>query len=682
MKRIIKNISLAAVLISGASMMTSCEDMLDKPSFTADDETFVFSNLDNVDLAVAGCYRGLIHKEQYYQYNAGDNITVPAEEQLGGSKWMIGNYEYDPILPAALYTTYNEGYRVIEDVNKVIYNLEKISFEGKDEDRRKSLLAECYTIRAFVYHNLIRFYGDVPANWLPISVQDFKDPAVVTPPRTSRDVIYDRVIKEVQDYVDYLPWFSESGYGDSPCRLTRQGALAVLARICLYAGGYSLRWDLETGANLSLRQRDDAARIRELYEIADDALAKIIQRNENSLVQAGNGMTSFQNLFWHYTHREFGVSSQEFLWQLSCYGTKNNSEFGLYIQPGSVGGLYGQRKTLQQKLPTYYLSFDPKDVRRDVTCCNYSVTFKNTNSIDDEWSNVGTTYSCVMGGKFRIQWSVGPAGEATNRNIDIPVIRYADVLLMRAETQNFLVGPSAGEPYLKQVRDRAGIGDMAINTSSKDAFLREILQERKWEFADEFLVRGDLIRMNLLDDEVEKGKQDLKDLSARTGKYANVPTYRLYRYVKNEQVYGDKFLTVPYIEDLTPEEIDLIKTAPNKSKMKTFRANIKKILSGRGIEEGVWYPVRMFEAWNSTYNKNSRRGSDVGFSNDMNSTLQIGQSIYTQPTAMKNGAYPEWVENLFYGYQKNKVELFPFANKAAGHPLVDNPNLTQHPGYM
>ncbi len=682
MKRIIKNISLAAVLISGASMMTSCEDMLDKPSFTADDETFVFSNLDNVDLAVAGCYRGLIHKEQYYQYNAGDNITIPAEEQLGGSKWMIGNYEYDPILPAALYTTYNEGYRVIEDVNKVIYNLEKISFEGKDEDRRKSLLAECYTIRAFVYHNLIRFYGDVPANWLPISVQDFKDPAVVTPPRTSRDVIYDRVIKEVQDYVDYLPWFSESGYGDSPCRLTRQGALAVLARICLYAGGYSLRWDLETGANLSLRQRDDAARIKELYEIADDALAKIIQRNENSLVQAGNGMTSFQNLFWHYTHREFGVSSQEFLWQLSCYGTKTNSEFGLYIQPGSVGGLYGQRKTLQQKLPTYYLSFDPKDVRRDVTCCNYSVTFKNTNSIDDEWSNVGTTYSCVMGGKFRIQWSVGPAGEATNRNIDIPVIRYADVLLMRAETQNFLVGPSAGEPYLKQVRDRAGIGDMAINTSSKDAFLREILQERKWEFADEFLVRGDLIRMNLLDDEVEKGKQDLKDLSARTGKYANVPTYRLYRYVKNEQVYGDKFLTVPYI-DLTDGEIDLIKTAPNgTSKMKTFRANIKKILAGRGIEEGVWYPVRMFEAWNSTYNKNSRRGSDVGFSNDMNSTLQIGQSIYTQPTAMKNGAYPEWVENLFYGYQKNKVELFPFANKAAGHPMVDNPNLTQHPGYM
>ncbi len=682
MKRIIKNISLAAVLISGASMMTSCEDMLDKPSFTADDETFVFSNLDNVDLAVAGCYRGLIHKEQYYQYNAGDNITIPAEEQLGGSKWMIGNYEYDPILPAALYTTYNEGYRVIEDVNKVIYNLEKISFEGKDEDRRKSLLAECYTIRAFVYHNLIRFYGDVPANWLPILVQDFKDPAVVTPPRTSRDVIYDRVIKEVQDYVDYLPWFSESGYGDSPCRLTRQGALAVLARICLYAGGYSLRWDLETGANLSLRQRDDAARIRELYEIADDALAKIIQRNENSLVQAGNGMTSFQNLFWHYTHREFGVSSQEFLWQLSCYGTKTNSEFGLYIQPGSVGGLYGQRKTLQQKLPTYYLSFDPKDVRRDVTCCNYSVTFKNTNSIDDEWSNVGTTYSCVMGGKFRIQWSVGPAGEATNRNIDIPVIRYADVLLMRAETQNFLVGPSAGEPYLKQVRDRAGIGDMAINTSSKDAFLREILQERKWEFADEFLVRGDLIRMNLLDDEVEKGKQDLKDLSARTGKYANVPTYRLYRYVKNEQVYGDKFLTVPYI-DLTDGEIDLIKTAPNStSKMKTFRANIKKILAGRGIEEGVWYPVRMFEAWNSTYNKNSRRGSDVGFSNDMNSTLQIGQSIYTQPTAMKNGAYPEWVENLFYGYQKNKVELFPFANKAAGHPMVDNPNLTQHPGYM
>ena len=49
--------------------------------------------------------------------------------------------------------------------------------------------------------------------------------------------------------------------------------------------------------------------------------------------------------------------------------------------------------------------------------------------------------------------------------------------------------------------------------------------------------------------------------------------------------------------------------------------------------------------------------------------------------------YPTWIESadgsdgLYYGFQENKSELCPFAAKSPGHPLVDNPNLTQLPGY-
>lgn len=38
-------------------------------------------------------------------------------------------------------------------------------------------------------------------------------------------------------------------------------------------------------------------------------------------------------------------------------------------------------------------------------------------------------------------------------------------------------------------------------------------------------------------------------------------------------------------------------------------------------------------------------------------------------------------DGLYYGIKVNKTKLLPFANKSAGHPIIDNPNLTQHPGY-
>ncbi len=687
-KKNIFNVLTATMLLGASPMLTSCEDTLEKPSFTNDNVDFVFANENNAEVYVKGCYRGLIHEEQYRQYNSGETITMPCEEELrNSSKWQIGNYYYDPILPATLSTTYSESYRIIEACNIGIPRLLKM----EQTNKVKALLGELYTIRAFAYHNLIKFYGDVPAQWEAVFDLGIKDPNVYLPKRTSRDEIYDRVIGEMQEYIPYMPWWNEAkaDYGIAPERLTQQAALGILARICLHAAGYSLRWNLETNdpATLQMRRRDDEARVNELYKIADNALHDVIEKGENSLVQASGDMNAFQNLFYNYCQRNFDVTSGEMMWQQACLGTTTNSSFGVYNgQPGSVGGLYGQRKTLQGKLPTYYLSFDEKDIRRDVSCCNYSITFKKTNDIKDEWANVGTTFSSIMGGKFRIQWATSPA-ETSKRNIDIPILRYADILLMYAETQNYLAGPGAGAPYLKLVRDRAGIGDKSIDTSSKEAFLDEIIQERKWEFADEFLLRSDLIRTNLLDKNIARCKEEMRDLADAYGKNvygsarSNNMIYRIYHYEKNAQTYGDKFLTVPYYDVPWSGYAD-IRESTKFSKEK-YDAAITKLLQSHGVKnDGNWYAVNMFQSWTSEYNK--ARRMEVGFSAESSTMLQIGQAIYTKPTYKQftdNKDIPEWINDLFYGYQPNKTELFPFAAKSAGHPLIDNPNLTQHPAY-
>lgn len=681
--------ALVTVSLSLGTSMTSCSDWLEMEAYTSDDIETTFSDEVRADKFVQGCYRGLIHNEMFYQLGMGETVMHSCEDgSTNNSKYMMCNYKFDALIPATVTTIYKEQYRIIEATNIAISNLSKMP----ETEKRNQLLGEAICIRAFCYLNLIRIYGDVPAVYTPLEEMDPNDENTFYPKRSSRDEIYDKVISEVQSVIDWLPWFEESDY-QTPERITKQGAYALLARLALYAGGYSLRWNLETNdpATLKMARRDDATRVKELYQIADNACFQIINHGSNSLVQAHEDMSGFQYLWYNHCQRNFAATNTEILWETAQYGDVTNSQFTTYAQPGSRGGKYGSLKAMQFMLPTYYLSFNPKDTRRDVSCTSYSIYFLEKGSANDTWVDVGTTYSCIMPGKFRLSWCVAPQSNK-QRNLDIPIFRYADVLLMYAETQNYLNnGPTqAAKNALQEVRNRAGVGEELTIPNEQEAFDDGIVQERKWEFATEFTLRTDLIRMNRLTKELAKTKQAMKDLSDRKNEYANIPTYRLYKFHIDAQEYGDKFLAVDYIDLTDPSEIEVVKNVPTaKEEYDAFQEKILNIVKAHNIEVSngdKWYPVNMFEAYTSTFNGNSRKM--VGFRAGFN-TLQIGKIIYTLPTgsAENGGKYPTWIESadgsdgLYYGFQENKSELCPFAAKSPGHPLVDNPNLTQLPGY-
>lgn len=681
--------ALVTVSLSLGTSMTSCSDWLEMEAYTSDDIETTFSDEVRADKFVQGCYRGLIHNEMYYQLGMGETVMHSCEDgSTNNSKYMMCNYKFDALIPATVTTIYKELYRIIEATNIAISNLNKMP----ETEKRNQLLGEAICIRAFCYLNLIRIYGDVPAVYTPLEEMDPNDENTFYPKRSSRDEIYDKVISEVQSVIDWLPWFEESDY-QTPERITKQGAYALLARLALYAGGYSLRWNLETNApaTLKMARRDDATRVKELYQIADNACFQIINHGSNSLVQAHEDMSGFQYLWYNHCQRNFAATNTEILWETAQYGDVTNSQFTTYAQPGSRGGKYGSLKAMQFMLPTYYLSFNPKDTRRDVSCTSYSIYFLKKGSANDTWVDVGTTYSCIMPGKFRLSWCVAPQSNK-QRNLDIPIFRYADVLLMYAETQNYLNnGPTqTAKNALQEVRNRAGVGEELTIPNEQEAFDDAIVQERKWEFATEFTLRTDLIRMNRLAKELAKTKQAMKDLSDRKNEYANIPTYRLYKFHIDAQEYGDKFLAVDYIDLTDPSEIEVVKNVPTaKEEYDAFQEKILNIVKAHNIEVSngdKWYPVNMFEAYTSTFNGNSRKM--VGFGAGFN-TLQIGKIIYTLPTgsAENGGKYPTWIESadgsdgLYYGFQENKSELCPFAAKSPGHPLVDNPNLTQLPGY-
>ena len=130
-------------------------------------------------------------------------------------------------------------------------------------------------------------------------------------------------------------------------------------------------------------------------------------------------------------------------------------------------------------------SFHPDDARRSLIITSYKST---TNG--QELQLLGNN-GCLPG-----KYELDPNCVGSSYGNDIPVLRYADILLSRAEALNEINGPTAESvQLLNQVRTRAHLAPYSIQDfASKEAFRNAIFQEREWEFFFEQRGRTDQIR--------------------------------------------------------------------------------------------------------------------------------------------------------------------------------------------
>ncbi|RYD88440.1 MAG: RagB/SusD family nutrient uptake outer membrane protein, partial [Sphingobacteriales bacterium] len=123
---------------------------------------------------------------------------------------------------------------------------------------------------------------------------------------------------------------------------------------------------------------------------------------------------------------------------------------------------------------------------------------------------------------------------------NVTILRYADVLLMRAEALNELNGPNQESITLvNQIRSRAGLTEYTLGSFGTKAALRDaIFDERNKEFFMEGRRRDDLIRWSreagnsptALVKFKEKVVPTLKDPNT----YSDAVNYALYPYPLNE----------------------------------------------------------------------------------------------------------------------------------------------------
>ena len=666
MNKIIKFLAIPA-LVAGLS---SCKDWLDLPSESKMDSQSVFNTIGRAEMTVMGAYNWLHTQELGYQLLMGTDECSSTESN---SKYNVSNYDYTAT-SSILSNTYTSMYKAIEYSNVCIDGLPKMTVSDGDTKKRDMLLGEALAIRAYAYWNLVRFYGDVPFTTVPTSQLE-----TFSSGRTSRDVIWDQCVADLQQAVTLLPWKSE-GMVATPERFTKNSAYGILARVALYAAGYSLRWDLNTvpysASTVRIAQRDDQSRIRELYQIAADACKAVISKGENKL------LGSYEQLFRDLALEQYNEETMlEFGWH-GPQGPDVRTGYTNGIPTSGTSSVIGKGGSQMMAMPTFYFEYEEGDQRRDVSICNYGISGGSKDYYRME------TYAGMGVGKYRINWKKERGSTDSRRDINWPLLRYSDVLLMYAEALNELNGGAGGEAVdaVRQVRLRAFNGDAAkvgnIPTGQQD-FRNFIIQERKLELSNEGLRKSDLCRWGILYETLTAEKAKLVQLCNHEGKYADIPQYRVYKLDQTPQL-QDPHVALPY-QDATEADIQKLGiTGDELVNLHTLNSGDKGLLKKKlleGSDGKVYFAAADVPAGVTT--------SEVEYNIlnmwSINSMKQKGNLSVKEvkedgKTIAANNAWITGATGIFYGLKKNMTEIMPFHTTA----IIDvNPGLAgqQHPCY-
>ena len=503
-------------------LVSSCKKYLTPSAISSFNTTYVFSTVANAEQAVLAAYQDMegdngygIRISMYFPY---DDDQMIGMHQLGDNdRGDIAHYNANSG-NAQLYNPWVQLYQGIERANICIYYIPQMSLYTKGSAQQvgelQRLYGEALTLRAQYFLELIRNWGDVPAEFLPSSMETNLFLA-----KTDRDTIYSHVLNDLATAENLVPWRTDiAALGDvANERITKGAVKALRARIALYRGGYSLRRASSMYGQTMARPADYLT----YYKIAVSECSDLMARRDEHTLNP-----SFQAVFKSAIDAHTSDPYGEIMFEVGMGGGQgtNDSKLGYYDGIKVDAGLTGNAAI--GVLPTYFYLFDSTDTRRDVVCGPYEVN-------KDLATLAGHPITTIAEAKFRRDWISNPSvltSTAQYYGLDWPIIRFSDVLLMYAEADNEVNGgaSAADVAALNEVRTRAyGSNAAAIGTppTDHDGFFNAIVKERGLEFGGEGIRKFDLIRWNLLGARLADTKTNLTNLSARTGTYVGTYTF-------------------------------------------------------------------------------------------------------------------------------------------------------------
>jgi hypothetical protein len=364
-----------------------------------------------------------------------DKGSTPSD--TGTDKDVLDALTYNASNPSA-ESTFNANYDGINRCNQALAILPKL--DKADPALRQRLMAEAKFLRAFMYFTLVKCYGGVPivdhVSSIPLSAED---KAMQLTRRTTAEV-YAFIEKDLTEAAAVLP--NKSQYADAEkARASKGAAYALLAKVSLYQKKWQNVVDncnLVTGYTIS----PDYAKMFRLEGENDGE--SIFEINGNGAVPA-RGIQGYSN----------------------TQGVRDAWGWG-FNQPS-------------QSLVNAY---EAGDVRKAAT-----IIFRGTTLYDGR---------VIPNPRYNYKAYSSAFTSAWETDANIKYLRYAEVLLMKAEALNELGQTSEAIPLLNIIRHRAGLGDTPA--TSQAAVRTAIYKERRVELAFEFDRFFDLVRTGQAED--------------------------------------------------------------------------------------------------------------------------------------------------------------------------------------
>ena len=548
MKKIFSIITIAVGALLGT---TSCSDFLDQQSPSEHTDADVWESTYYTGLRINKLYGAMGQDRTYSQDLAivwNMNSDVELVDGLGTNATAVSergamNYNMDPGW-TKINDLWTAMYGIIEDANVNITNIRasKLLAEGGTSQKAamQRYLGESLTIRAMVYFDLLRIFGDIPMKMEPSS----SDLSNVYLGKTDRDVIMDQLMKDLEEAIEYLPWAgSVSGYTTE--RVTKGYAHGLLGQIALTRAGWAIREAAKDGYETAAdgnsdgtypTQRPAQATRQELYKKAIANFAAVI----NDATHALN--PSFSDEWYKINQQVLDQEYHENIFEIPM-GENVTGELG-YTVGIRLNGVteeygYGNSSGKMKTTATLLYSYDENDQRRDITIGSVQVKSSSNHAVEEVLGNTPfELYVAKWDPRKMNQTWLNNNLKATAKHmtgINPVKMRYANILLWFAEAQNELYGPTAADATcgltaqqaLAQVHNRAFTKNTGTDekptlvtnpqdggtfltgaSASKDAMFDAIVQENAWEFAGEGFRKYDLIRWNLLYKKIMDFKAD------------------------------------------------------------------------------------------------------------------------------------------------------------------------------
>lgn len=518
MRKYISNILLLTTI-----SLSSCNDYLDVKSPSSFDSDYLFSSTVGTNQMLLGAYQAFTEDAYTSRMSCVfmQNTDVEANSGIKKNEWK-GDRTNVYALEGSILQNWSDiknawvnSYRAIDRANQCIQGIEASALYKEGNAEMKQYLGEAYCLRAYWYWMLCNYWGDVPYTDIPSTAD--KDNNT---PRVNKNEIYTACIQDLIDHYEDMKWASDV----STERMNRDFALGMIARLSLFRAGYSMQ---EDG---TMQRADD---YRDYLELAKQYAGILIESKKHTLE------TDYAYIFKRQSKLETSPSNGDMIYEVA-FAPNVCGDVGWCIGR-SAKGSYGTGGSYICFTAPYFYSFDPKDLRRDATC---DIVQYRTEKVEEP-----TGIGSIMPVKWCRLWLPSSPGANSSKKTGInwPVMRYSDVLLMYAEAENALNGPTDdAKEKLRLVRQRAfkssdyleKVTNYINDLTSPTQFFDAIVNERAWEFGGECLRKFDLVRWNLYGEKITKVKNDMLNMGkAAVGMDIDQPDVAQYRSLPDKLYY-------------------------------------------------------------------------------------------------------------------------------------------------